>query len=216
MMQRMAETGKADAGREAGRAWGWRNAIGIGCVAALHLAGLSALLTTEHGPFAITLSLLAFATVSISTMAIAVPEQPWEPFQGVNHISSLARSGVVAVSRLTSTGWIEADPPGHRALGLAADARAAAPFVLPPAADCDVSVKRPHIIMMLDESSFDVTAAPGIKVPAGYADYFRSVDGKQRTMIAEATGGPTWYTEFNVVTGLSARSFGDQIGRAHV
>ena len=58
-------------------------------------------------------------------------------------------------------------------------------------------------------SSFDVRAAPGIKVPAGYADYFKSVDGKQRTMVAEATGGPTWYTEFNVVTGLSARSFGD-------
>ena len=63
--------------------------------------------------------------------------------------------------------------------------------------------------MMLDESSFDVTAAPGIKVPAGYADYFKSADGKQRTFVAEATGGPTWYTEFNVVAGLSARSFGD-------
>src|SRR5438876_5756152 len=57
-MQRMAETGKADAGR--GWAWSWRNAIGIGCVAALHLAGLSALLSTEFGPFAITLSLLAW------------------------------------------------------------------------------------------------------------------------------------------------------------
>ena len=57
--------------------------------------------------------------------------------------------------------------------------------------------------------SFDVTAAPGIKVPPGYTDYFKSIDGKQRTMIAEATGGPTWYTEFNVLTGLSARSFGD-------
>src|SRR5439155_1021117 len=32
---------------------------------------------------------------------------------------------------------------------------------------------------------------------------------RRRTMVAEATGGPTWYTEFNVVTGLSARSFGD-------
>ena len=31
--------------------------------------------------------------------------------------------------------------------------------------------------MLLDESSFDVTAAPGIKVPAGYADYFKSIDG---------------------------------------
>ena len=58
-------------------------------------------------------------------------------------------------------------------------------------------------------SSFDVTTAPGIKVPAGYTDYFKSIDGKQRTMIAESTGGPTWYTEFNVLTGLSARSFGD-------
>jgi hypothetical protein len=63
--------------------------------------------------------------------------------------------------------------------------------------------------MLLDESSFDIRAAPGLKVPAGYADFFKSVDGKQRTMVAEATGGPTWYTEFNVVTGLSARSFGD-------
>jgi hypothetical protein len=63
--------------------------------------------------------------------------------------------------------------------------------------------------MLLDESSFDVTSAPDIKVPAGYTDYFKSSDGKQRTMIAESTGGPTWYTEYNVLTGLSARSFGD-------
>ena len=307
----MAETGKADAGREAGRVWTWRQAIGIGCVAALHLAALYALLSTEYGPFAITLSLLAwlfanclvllflprpgiaaalslmitvaliacsrfkfdilqlsltfldfllidrdtfsfllsvfprlkmpllvaaiaavpvfwliwrtdpfrvsrkislallaFASVSIAAMALAKPEQPWEPFQGINHISNLARSGVVAVSRLSSTGWIEADPPTQPALPLARGAHAAA-TVLPLPEACDASVKRPHIIMLLDESSFDVRAAPGIKVPAGYADFFKSVDGKQRTMVAEATGGPTWYTEFNIVTGLSARSFGD-------
>ncbi len=308
----MLEPAKADAGREAGRIWARRNAVGIGCVATLHLGALCALFTTEYGPFAITLSLLAwlfancvvllllprpgiaaalslmltvvlialsrfkfdilqlsitfldfliidrdtfsfllsvfprlrlplllvaiaaapvlwliwrtdpfrisrkvslallgFATVSISAMAVAVPEQSWEPFQGVNHISNLARSGVVAVSRLTSTGWIEADPPAQPSLPLARGAHAAAPAVLPPPADCDTKVKRPHIIMMLDESSFDVTAAPGIKVPPGYTDYFKSADGKQRTFVAEATGGPTWYTEFNVVTGLSARSFGD-------
>jgi hypothetical protein len=116
---------------------------------------------------------------------------------------------VVAVSRLSSTGWIEADPPAQPPLPLARGAHAAAPTMLPLPDDCDTSVKRPHIIMMLDESSFDVTAAPGIKVPAGYTDYFKSADGRQRTFVAEATGGPTWYTEFNVVTGLSARSFGD-------
>ena len=308
----MAEAGKAETGREAVPVWSWRNRTGVACVAALHLAALYLLLTTEYGAYAITLSLLAwlfanclilvflprpgiaaalalmatvvlialsrfkfdilqlsitfldfliidrdsfsfllsvfprlklpllltaiaavpvlwliwrtdpfrisrkvslallaFATVSISAMAVAVPEQPWEPFQGVNHISSLARSGVVAVSRLSSTGWIEADPPARPALPLARVAHAAAPVMLPSPAGCDASIKRPHVIMMLDESSFDVTAAPGIKVPAGYTDYFKSADGKQRTFVAEATGGPTWYTEFNVVTGLSARSFGD-------
>lgn len=308
----MTEAGKADKVRDASRVWYRRNAPGIAGIAALHLGALYALLTTEYGPFAITLSLLAwlfancfvlvllprpaiaaalslvatvvliafshfkfdilqlsitfldflivdrdtfsfllsvfprlklpllaaaivavpllwlvwradpfrvsrkvsiallaFATAAISGMAVAVPEQPWEPFQGVNHISNLARSGVVAVSRLSSTGWIEADPPSQPSLPLARGAHAAAPALLTPPGDCDASVKRPHIIMMLDESSFDVTSAPGIKVPEGYTDYFRSADGRQRTFVAEATGGPTWYTEFNVITGLSARSFGD-------
>ena len=118
-------------------------------------------------------------------MSVAAPEQPWEPFQGVNHISNLARSGVVAVSRLASTGWIEADPPANGPLSLARDAHAAGLPALPSGEACDTTAKRPHIIMLLDELSFDVTAAPGIKVPAGYSDYFKSIDGKQRTMIAE-------------------------------
>jgi phosphoglycerol transferase MdoB-like AlkP superfamily enzyme len=152
---------------------------------------------------------LAASTALIAAMSVVSPEQPWEPFQGVNHISNLARSGVVAVSRLASTGWIEADPPANAPL-LARGAHAAAgSSALPPHEACDATARRPHIIMLLDESSFDVTSAPGIKVPAGYTDYFKSTDGRRRTMIAEATGGPTWYTEFNVLTGLSARSFGD-------
>ncbi|WP_324421997.1 sulfatase-like hydrolase/transferase [Bradyrhizobium sp.] len=151
---------------------------------------------------------LAGATALISLMAVVSPEQPWEPFQGVNHVSNLARSGVVAVSRLASTGWIEADPPADRPLRLASEAHAR-PSLLQTATACDGTARRPHIILLLDESSFDVRAAPGVKVPAGYADFFKSIDGKQRTMIAESTGGPTWYTEFNVLTGLSARSFGD-------
>jgi phosphoglycerol transferase MdoB-like AlkP superfamily enzyme len=152
---------------------------------------------------------LAASTVSIAAMSVASPEQPWEPFQGVNHVSNLARSGVVAVSRLASTGWIEADPPANGPLRLARGAYAVGLPMLPPGETCDATARRPHIIMLLDESSFDISAAPGVKVPQGYSDYFKSIDGKQRTMIAEATGGPTWYTEFNVLTGMSARSFGD-------
>ena len=39
-------------------------------------------------------------------------------------------------------------------------------------------------------------------------DHFRSFDGKARSLLVEATGGPTWYSEYNVLTGLSARSYG--------
>jgi hypothetical protein len=115
----------------------------------------------------------------------------------------------VAVSRLASTGWIEADPPAGGPLPLAPGAYAAGRPALPPGEQCDTTARRPHIIMLLDESSFDVTAAPGVKVPPGYSDYFKSIDGNRRTLVAEATGGPTWYTEFNVLAGMSARSFGD-------
>ncbi|WP_081422109.1 sulfatase-like hydrolase/transferase [Tardiphaga robiniae] len=135
--------------------------------------------------------------VGIVGLSAANPEKPWEPFQGVNHISNLARSGVVSVSHLTATGWIEADSKS-----LVSSAQAS------PMTTCEPGVKRPNIVMVLDESSFDVSAAPGVKVPAGYHDYFKSADGQQRALITESSGGPTWYTEFNIFTGLSARSFG--------
>jgi phosphoglycerol transferase MdoB-like AlkP superfamily enzyme len=157
----------------------------------------------------LSLAILVATSVLMSAMSVAAPEQPWEPFQGVSHISNLARSGVVAVSRLASTGWIEADPPAGGPLPLAPGAYAAGGPALPPGEQCDTTAKRPHIVMLLDESSFDVTAAPGVKVPPGYSDYFKSIDGVRRTLVAEATGGPTWYTEFNVLAGMSARSFGD-------
>ena len=51
-------------------------------------------------------------------------------------------------------------------------------------------------------------AAPGIKVPAGYQHHFESLDGKARKLIVEGVGGPSWFTEYNVLTGLSVRSYG--------
>lgn len=132
----------------------------------------------------------------VVALSEAFPEQPWEPFQGVNHVSNFARSGVLAVSELWSKGWLEFDTA------------IANPTKTIAEETCTPADKPPHIIMVLDESSFDISAVPGIKVPTDYADHFRSFDGKVRTLLTEATGGPTWYTEYNVLTGLSARSFG--------
>jgi hypothetical protein len=135
--------------------------------------------------------------LGIIAMSVANPEKPWEPFQGVNHISNLARSAVVSVSHLTATGWIEADSKS-----LVSSAQAS------PMTECEPGVRRPNIVMVLDESSFDISAAPGVKVPDDYRKFFASADGQRRSFVAESSGGPTWYTEFNILTGLSARSFG--------
>ncbi len=45
-------------------------------------------------------------------------------------------------------------------------------------------------------------------MPPGYGSHFLSFDGKARHFVVEGAGGPSWYTEYNVLAGLSARSFG--------
>jgi phosphoglycerol transferase MdoB-like AlkP superfamily enzyme len=73
---------------------------------------------------------------------------------------------------------------------------------------CRPAGPMPHVIMVHDESSFDIRVAPGVKVPPDYGPHFRSFDGKERRVLVEGAGGPSWYTEYNVLTGLSSRSFG--------
>src|SRR5260370_30596074 len=73
---------------------------------------------------------------------------------------------------------------------------------------CHPAGLRPNIIMIHDESSFDIRQAAGIKVPPGYGSHFKSFDGKERKFLAESNGGPSWFTEYNVLAGLSSRSFG--------
>jgi hypothetical protein len=143
-------------------------------------------------------ALVATASVAaIVGLSNAVPEQPHEPFQGVNHVSNFTRSTVVSLTELADSGWLDIDRAvANRLKSLPADD------------DCEPRGKRPHVIMVLDESSFDIRRAPGVKVPDGYGRHFASADGKSRSLITEAAGGPTWYTEYNVLTGLSTRSFG--------
>jgi hypothetical protein len=91
---------------------------------------------------------------------------------------------------------------------LEADAATQDHLNLAAAGACDASRKRPHIVMVFDESSFDATMLPNIKTPLGYRERFRSGDGKIRSLIVEGAGGPSWYAEYNVLTGLSVRSYG--------
>jgi phosphoglycerol transferase MdoB-like AlkP superfamily enzyme len=133
---------------------------------------------------------------ALVALSLSIPNDPWDEFYAENYVSKFARSGVTAVNDLITRGVLESDATvsGRLAVGAADET-------------CTVR-KPPHIIMVFDESSFDARAIPGVKVPAGYGPHFKSDDGKQRTLMVEGAGGPSWYTEYNVLTGLSARSYG--------
>ena len=132
----------------------------------------------------------------LAAISFAVPINIDEKFSNENYVSKFARSATVAVADLLTRGVMESDAAVVGRLKLAGDER------------CTLTRKPPHIVMVLDESSFDMRTAPGIKVPPGYGRHFRSLDGRTRTLLVEGAGGPTWYTEYNVLAGLSARSFG--------
>ena len=117
-------------------------------------------------------------------------------FLGDNYVSKFARSGVESMAALMTQGFMQSD------------AVAADQFKLLPVAACAPAGKPPHIILVHDESSFDIRMAPGIKVPDGYGSHFLSFDGKARRFVVEGAGGPSWYTDYNVIAGLSARTFG--------
>jgi hypothetical protein len=131
----------------------------------------------------------------LAGLSLAVPNDPWEEFYAENYVSKFARSGVTAVSDLIMRGVLESDATVSERLASTVGTT------------CTVH-KPPHIIMVFDESSFDARQIPGVKVPAGYGTHFTSDDGRQRSLMVEGAGGPSWYTEYNVLTGLSARSYG--------
>ena len=141
----------------------------------------------------------AFSAIGCIAGLIALethfPMAPFEAFYGGNLVSSFARSGVDAIAELMTHGLMQSD--------------AVAAERLQPFPDtCQPAAQPPHIILIHDESSFDIRVAPGIKVPHGYGAHFKSFDGKERSFLVEGNGGPSWYTEYNVLEGLSARSFG--------
>jgi len=133
---------------------------------------------------------------ALTGLEMRLPMQPYEAFYGGSQVSLFARSGVDAISELMTNGLMQSDPVSHDRLTLADDET------------CRPAKKPPHIILIHDESSFDIRMAPEIKVPAGYGAHFKSFDGQERNFLVEGNGGPSWFTEYNVLEGLSARTFG--------
>ncbi|MET0630330.1 MAG: LTA synthase family protein, partial [Xanthobacteraceae bacterium] len=139
-------------------------------------------------------AMLCFGALAV--LSFAVPTDREDEFHPNKYVSKFARSAAVAAVDLSTRGVLEADAAAPERPSLAA---------APP---CEPAGKLPHIVMVFAESSFDATMMPGVKVGADYHARFRSFDGRTRSFVVEGAGGPSWYTEYNVLAGLSARSFG--------
>jgi hypothetical protein len=170
-------------------------------ISALLVGGfLAAFLLWWIDPFRLRFrTALAGCAVSFAALAgisFAKPVDHDELFVNHNYTSLFARSGALAAMDLATGSLLEAD--------------ATVTDRLTPDMDiaCKPSEKPPHIILVLDESGFDATIMPGTKVVPDYKRRFLSFDGNRRNLIVEGSGGPTWFTEYNLLSGLSVRSFG--------
>jgi hypothetical protein len=143
---------------------------------------------------ALVVLIVCFAV--LAGLSFAVPLDREDEFIRNRFLSKFARSGAVMAVDLLTRGILEAD------------ARATERLPVAEGNECQPTAKLPHIVLVFDESSFDATLMPGIKVRPDYRQHFRSFDGKERKLLVEGAGGPSWYTEYNVLTGLSARSYG--------
>ena len=139
---------------------------------------------------------LLLCLAALGALSFAIPTDREDEFYPHQYVSKFARSSALAAIDLATGSVLEAD-------GATADR-----LPLATGAACEPSRKLPHIVMVFDESSFDATMLPGVKVPPDYREHFRSSDGKTRAFVVEGAGGPSWYTEYNVLTGLSVRSYG--------
>jgi hypothetical protein len=133
---------------------------------------------------------------ALTFYSLTFPDEAWRGYFDDGYLSKFARSGVSAVLDFVHDGFMESDAVATERLKV------------PLLDSCHPAGRRPNIIMVHDESSFDIRAADGVRVPAGYGSHFKSFDGKERSFLAESNGGPSWYTEYNVLAGLSSRSFG--------
>jgi sulfatase-like protein len=136
------------------------------------------------------------AMAALITLSLSFPTGLNEDFIGQNYVSKFARTGVEAIDEFASQGYLDSEASAAESLKLASNTA------------CHPTRQLPHIILLHDESSFDITVAPGIEVPPGYHRHFQSSDGKARKLVVEGAGGPSWFTEYNVLTGLSTRSYG--------
>src|SRR5262249_35279455 len=74
---------------------------------------------------------------------------------------------------------------------------------------CTLSAKPPHIVLIHQESLVPPSLFPRLQYDRTLDRFFLSDDGRMHRLRVETYGGGSWVTEFALLTGISAKAFGD-------
>jgi phosphoglycerol transferase MdoB-like AlkP superfamily enzyme len=74
---------------------------------------------------------------------------------------------------------------------------------------CTLSAKPPHIVLIHQESLVPPSLFPRLQYDRTLDRFFLSDDGRLHRLRVETYGGGSWVTEFALLTGISAKAFGD-------
>ncbi len=96
-------------------------------------------------------------------------------------------------------GMIDATPPSQRR-----------PIIAN--ATCAPTTKPPNIILIHEESVFEPSSLPQVQYDKRLDAFFSPPGGSHLPLRVETYGGGSWLTEFSIMTGLSAQSFGGMKG----
>ena len=128
---------------------------------------------------------------------MAFPVEPTEAFYGDGYVSKFVNSGVDAVSEYMARGYMNSD-------AIVTDK-----FRLASAGACRLgrqAAAHRDGARRVELRHHD--GARASRCPTDYGGHFGSFDGKKRAFVVEGAGGATWFAEYSVLTGLSARSYG--------
>ena len=74
---------------------------------------------------------------------------------------------------------------------------------------CTPSTKPPNIVLIHQESLVPPSLFPRLQYDRNLDRFFHSDDGRLHRLRVETYGGGSWVTEFALLTGISAKAFGD-------
>lgn len=138
--------------------------------------------------------LLAMITFAIAK-SFLVPWHYWEKFGRPVHFARLLETMFEAVKAGRGGGVLDTSG-GVR---------------LPEIVESGVAsqhTSRPTIILILNELTFAPWVYARGQTEPAFEQFFRSDDGRKHGLRAEVFGGPTWATEFSVLTGIPSSCYG--------